>query len=170
MQAALPLIVTLALDEASFSFFNTLRKQYFPAAINYIDAHLTLFHHLPANEPTIIEDLEKWSTTYAPFPLQITEVKSIGKGVAYQITSSTLLQLHQTMQAKWKAWLTPQDSQKLWPHITVQNKVNPAEARETLQTLNTSFQPFTAAGLGFTLWAYKGGPWELLKNYPFRGS
>ena len=162
-----PLIITLALDAASESFFNALRKQYFPATINYIDAHLTLFHYLPAGESIIPDDLQEWSNLYTPFALQVTEVKSIGKGVAYKMESPKLLQLHQTMQSKWKQWLTPQDSQKLWPHITVQNKVSPLQAKQALQTLQSSFQPFTATAVGFQLWAYKGGPWEFLKSYLF---
>ncbi|HEY1022970.1 MAG TPA: 2'-5' RNA ligase family protein, partial [Flavisolibacter sp.] len=135
---------------------------------NYIDAHLTLFHHLPANESTIPDDVQKWSHAYEPFALQVTEVKSIGKGVAYKIESPELLQLHQTMQANWKQWLTPQDSQKLWPHITVQNKVSPEQAKETQQILQTLFHPFTATAQGFQLWTYKGGPWEAVKTYPFQ--
>ncbi|HEV7332671.1 MAG TPA: 2'-5' RNA ligase family protein [Flavisolibacter sp.] len=168
MQIDSPLIVTVAIDEETSSFFNALRKQYFPPALNYIDAHLTLFHHLPSNESTILDDLQKWSTAYAPIPLQITEIKSIGKGVAYKIDSPALSQLHRTMQTKWKRWLTPQDSQKLWPHITVQNKVPPAQAKETLQILQASFQPFTATALGFELWAYKGGPWEYVNTFLFK--
>lgn len=163
-----PLIITLALDTVSTAFFDALRKLYFPATINYIHAHLTLFHHLPANEPVILDDLQNWSITNIPFTLQITEVKSIGKGVAYKIDSPVLLQLHQTMQAKWQEWLTPQDKQKLWPHITVQNKVSPEKAKETLQILQASFQPFPATAVGFQLWAYQGGPWQFLKNYPFQ--
>lgn len=163
-----PLIITLALDTGSAGFFNALRKQFFPAAINYIDAHLTLFHHLPADESTIPDDLQEWSNLYTAFALHVAEVKSIGKGVAYKIESTELLQLHKTMQTKWKQWLTPQDSQKLWPHVTVQNKVSPERAKETLQFLQASFQPFEATALGFQLWAYKGGPWEFLKTYPFQ--
>ena len=168
MHTSDPLIITLTLDAASAGFFNTLRSRYFPAAINYIDAHLTLFHHLPASESTIPDDLQKWSNLYAPFSLQITGVKSIGKGVVYKIESQLLLQLHKTMQAKWKQWLTPQDTQKLWPHITVQNKVLPEQVKETLQILQASFQPFMATAVGFQLWAYKGGPWEFLKTYTFQ--
>ena len=162
-----PLILTLTLDADAAAFFNALRKQYFPPAINYIDAHLTLFHHLPATEVSLLEDLETWRHSQSSIMLKVTEVKSIGRGVAYKIESPELVQLHQTMQRKWKPWLTPQDSQKRWPHITVQNKVSPEEAKNTLQTLQASFQPFTAKGLGFDLWSYEGGPWRHLKNYLF---
>src|SRR5688572_17168889 len=168
MQSTAPLIVTLILDQRSFVFFNTVRQQYFPPAINYIDAHLTLFHHLPPQETFIVEDLQTWSQSQPPIVLEVIEIKSIGRGVAYKIESQELVQLHQTMQQKWKPWLTPQDSQKRWPHITVQNKVSPELARQSLQTLQASFQPFAATGLGFSLWSYEGGPWKHLKDYPFQ--
>ena len=162
-----PLIVTLELDDVSFSFFNTLRKKHFPAAINFIDAHLTLFHHLPANEPSIYDDLKAWSGEQTLLDLPVTEIKSIGKGVAYKVESLALLSLHKAMQQQWKAWLTPQDGQKLWPHVTVQNKVSAAEARSTLALLQETFQPFAACGLGFRLWSYEGGPWKFLDSFPF---
>ncbi|WP_204248378.1 hypothetical protein [Hymenobacter sp. PAMC 26628] len=42
-----PLILTLALDTDSQAYFDELRRQHFPAKINYLAAHVTLFHHLP---------------------------------------------------------------------------------------------------------------------------
>lgn len=167
MIAPSPLIVTLTLDETSFQFFNVLRKKYFPPAINYLAAHLTLFHHLPPEEPSIPEDLERWRLASNPLQLEVTEVKSIGKGVAYKIDCPFLVQLHKQMQVKWGAWLMPQDKQKLWPHITVQNKVSPEVAKQTLLLLQDSFKPFTATGTGFSLWSYEGGPWKFIKRYPF---
>jgi 2'-5' RNA ligase len=168
MKEPAPLIVTLQLDKASAAFFNDLRRQYFPPAINYLRAHLTLFHHLPMTEPTLLQDLEKWSSHQSPLQLQVTEVKSIGKGVVYKIECPQLSTLHKQLQIAWEGWLIPQDKQKLWPHVTVQNKVSPAEAIETLLVLQASFQPFTATGTGFCLWAYEGGPWRFLKDYPFQ--
>jgi hypothetical protein len=162
-----PLIVTLQFDEASFAFFNGLRKQYFPPAINYLSAHLTLFHHLPPDEPSLYADLERWCRETAPLEMQVTEVKSIGKGVAYKIDALQLVMLHQKMQEKWKAWLTPQDKQKLWPHVTVQNKVSPAEAKETLRILQDSFKPLTVTGEGLAVWSYEGGPWKFVSEYRF---
>ena len=71
------------------------------------------------------------------------------------------------MQQQWQPWLTPQDKQTLWPHVTVQNKVAPEAARALLQTLQQSFMPFTVQGLGLRLWRYLGGPWELLQAHAF---
>lgn len=170
MQNASPLIVTLQLDEGSFHFFDALRRKHFPPALNFLAAHLTLFHRLPASEPSIQTDLQQWSREQPPLLLQVADVRSIGKGVAYKLESATLLQLHRQMQQRWQAWLTPQDRQKLWPHVTVQNKVSPTEAKETVQQLQATFQPFVAKGLGFSLWSYEDGPWRFLKDYPFQRS
>lgn len=40
-----PLVVTLALDEATQQWFDALRSQHFPRT--RVGAHLTLFHALP---------------------------------------------------------------------------------------------------------------------------
>jgi hypothetical protein len=101
MTEASPLIVTLALDEPSFQFLNSFRQRYFPPVRNFLTAHLTLFHHLPSDEPQIWQDLNKWSEEQEPFSLRVTEVKSIGKGVVYKIECEPLLQLHRMMQKAW---------------------------------------------------------------------
>jgi hypothetical protein len=167
MEAKTPLILTLQLDYASFTFFDSLRQRYFPPDRNHLQAHLTLFHHLPPNEPGIANDLQNWSEENSPFSLPVTEVKSIGKGVAFKIECPPLVQLHKKMLERWKQWLTPQDKQKIWPHITVQNKVSVAEAQQTLRVLQAAFTPFTATGTGFCLWSYKGGPWDFIREYSF---
>ena len=167
MAGASPLLVTLALDEESLLFFTTLRQRYFPPERNFLPAHLMLFHHLPPDESKIREDLQKWSTEFSVLHLTVTDVKSIGKGVAYKIESKPLLSLHRLMQNEWKAWLQPQDRQGLWPHVTVQNKVTPATAKETLAVLQNDFIPFTVMATGFQLWSYEGGPWKFIEAFPF---
>lgn len=165
---ASPLILTIRLSEEAFTFFNALRQQYFPPDRNFLSAHLTLFHHLPATEMSIVDDLELLSKQHHALQLQVIDVVSIGKGVAYKIDCPALLRIHKELQSKWQPWLTPQDNQKLWPHITVQNKVSPAIAKQTLEELKASFQPFTALSTGFDLWRYEGGPWSFLQHFPFR--
>lgn len=167
MQSAQPLILTVILNEEAFLFFNERRKTYFPPAINYLSAHLTLFHHLPPTEAKIQTDLQQWAKETSPLPLNVSAVVSIGKGVAYKIESEALVGLHKTAQRAWLPWLTPQDRQKLWPHVTVQNKVSPPAAKETLAVLQSGFAPFAAQALGFSLWFYEGGPWRLFQEYRF---
>ncbi len=168
MNDNLPLIVTLLLGDAAFNFFEAQRQRYFPPERNFLQAHLTLFHHLPSTEQKITDDLYEWAQPTKAFEMNITAVASIGKGVAYKIESVELMQLHKTMQQGWQQWLKPQDKQKFWPHITVQNKVSPTMAKETLQELQKDFQPFTAQALGFGLWYYENGPWRFAEEYRFQ--
>lgn len=164
-----PLILTLQLDEESFAYFDGLRQAHFPAARNFLRAHLTLFHHLPPQEyESIVAQLEELAQAQPVLPLQVCEVKLIGRGVAFKLETEELQRLHLHLQRLWQPWLTPQDSQKLWPHVTVQNKVQPQEARALQENLAASFEPFTAQGLGWQLWEYKAGPWKLLHSLPFR--
>ena len=168
---AAPLILTLALDGAAAAFFNHLRQRHFPPERNYLDAHLTLFHHLPGEHYAAIADhLSGLAAAQAPLHLQVAGVVSIGRGVAFRLESRVLLVLHQRLRQAWQAWLTPQDRQRPWPHVTVQNKVEPARARELLRELEAKFQPFSATGTGFQLWAYRDGPWEHLADIPFEAA
>ena len=164
-----PLVLTLILDADAAGFFNQLRHQHFPAEKNYVDAHLTLFHQLPGSAADrIIAGLEEVSTRYGPLSLSVAEVRLLGKGVAYRIESPILEQLHRQLQKQWKPYLTAQDQQKLWPHVTVQNKVPPEAAKTLHQQLSSTFEPFVATGRGLHLWEYTGGPWRSLQEFAFR--
>jgi hypothetical protein len=164
-----PLILTLTLDEASQAFFDDLRRQHFPPKINYLSAHLTLFHALPGHElDTIAADLSAVAAEQSePLTLQATGIKFMGRGVMYTLDNPTLPALHRGLQQRWEPWLSAQDKQGLRPHITVQNKVDPAVARRLHEELAARFQPFTATGTGLALWAYRGGPWEHLRHFAF---
>jgi 2'-5' RNA ligase len=164
-----PLILTLTLDEASQAFFDAQRKQYFPSKINYLGAHLTLFHALPGSEEAAISAslAEVAASQPGPLPLAVTGLKFMGRGVMYALTNPDLPALHRRLQQQWQPWLTAQDQQGLRPHITVQNKVEPAVARALHEELSASFQPFEAVGTGLALWAYKGGPWEARQSFAF---
>src|SRR5213596_264889 len=134
MTAKPPLIVTLDLDPDGFHFFNSLRKTCFPPERNFIDAHLTLFHALP-NESDLVDFIAEVCNTRSPLKLEVQRLVSIGNGVAYKIESPELMKLHQQLKTTWFNVLTNQDRQKLWPHITVQNKVTTAQANNLLQKL-----------------------------------
>jgi len=168
---AAPLILTLALDEAAHTYFNGLRRQHFPPKINYLAAHLTLFHHLPGPElDAVCEQLQACRRQQpGVLPLQVTGLRSLGRGVAFTLENKELLELHRQLQGTFAPYLTPQDQQKLQPHITVQNKVDPATARQLLAELQADFAPFEAEGTGLHLWAYRNGPWESVAEFPFGG-
>lgn len=163
-----PLVLTLALNPEAEQFFDTLRQRHFPPERNFLKAHLTLFHHLP-QAPQIRHDIETHCRQQENITLQVTDVVSLGRGVAYKLESPVLQNIHKQLQQQWQAWLTPQDKQKLWPHVTVQNKVPPEEVRALLHQLQQAFAPFNVQGTGLRLWKYLGGPWELAQTYLFEG-
>ena len=164
-----PLILTLTLDAASQAFFDEQRRQHFPPERNYLSAHLTLFHALPgAEHEAIVADLTEVAASQpGPLPLHVTGLKFMGRGVMYTLDNPTLPALHRRLQRQWEPWLTPQDRQGIRPHITVQNKVDPAVARALHAELTADFQPFTAEGTVLALWAYQGGPWQLRQQFAF---
>ena len=165
---AAPLIITLALDDAAQTYFDALRQRHFPPRINYLAAHLTLFHHLPGTERAAVhEQLRAIGRRQSPLALPVTGLRSLGRGVAFTLENEDLRALHRQLQAAFAAHLTPQDQQQLQPHVTVQNKVAPAVARQLLAELQTDFGPFGAVGTGLHLWAYHNGPWESVAELPF---
>lgn len=167
MDTTNPLLLTLSITPEAQHFFNKLRKEHFPPERNFLDAHLMLFHQLPAAKPVIIEDINVTIKEYKNIALQITALSSLGNGVAYKIESEQLQQLHKQLQKRWAQWLIPQDKNKLWPHITIQNKVTPDSAKQLLQKLSADFKPFEILATGLNLWEYKGGPWRFIKTVDF---
>lgn len=166
-----PLILTLALDDASQQIFDALRKKYFPLERNFLRAHCTLFHALPREKETAIRiDLDNLTATLTAFPLTVEPPKSIGRGVVFPLSSDEAIRLHASLQKRWRMQLSPQDRQRLWPHVTVQNKVAPDVAKQTLHSLLNDYQSLTARGVGVQLWEYLGGPWRLLETFPFCAS
>lgn len=161
-----PLILALGLDPESFAYFNGLRQAHFPPAINYLDAHLTLFHHLP-DVPAVTDLLRTVAGAQPPVPLEVTGPMKLGRGVAFRIKSEPLTELQAYLKWQWREHLTPQDQQGFRAHVTVQNKVDPAAANALYEALSASFRPFTATGTGLSLWEYHGGPWRKREDFAF---
>ncbi|SEN96270.1 2'-5' RNA ligase superfamily protein [Mucilaginibacter gossypiicola] len=159
-----PLILTLRLDEKSQAFFNEMRKRHFPPERNFLKAHLTLFHQLPSEVMT-------WeyfsSLQYRIFAMKVTGLCYLGAGVAYDIDSGELQELHRKLSQYFHKVLIPQDRQPFKPHITIQNKVTPAASKDLLIELMGNFKPFTVTATGLDLWEYLGGPWRHSSSYDF---
>ncbi len=165
-----PLIVTAWLDEASFAWFNDLRRAHFPPARNLVPAHVTLFHHLPGDrEAEVLSVIRAASARRAPFPLAVRGPWSLGRGVAYRLDAGELALVRAELAAAFAPWLTPQDRTGFRPHVTVQNKVEPVQARTLLEALQHAFEPFEATCEGLLVWRYLGGPWAPAARIPFTG-
>jgi len=165
-----PLILTLRMDDLSQQGFNRLREEHFPKGRNFIPAHLTLFHKLPGDrEREIVETLNDLCRQQDPFPLTATGLVFMGRGVGYRLESPALQAVRKRLADAWRPWLGAQDRQGFRPHVTVQNKVPPDEARTLHRRLEETFAPFEVGAEGLLLWRYLGGPWEAVGSYGFGG-
>lgn len=163
------LIITLSIDAESQQFFNQLRNIHFPAHANFLDAHITLFHRLPLQQPVIEQALPRFAQ-HTPIKIDVNKVSHAGNWVAYALQSDALQQLHLNMQQIFAPWLTRQDAKILMPHITVQNKVTAWKAQQLYQQLQQQFTPFQLTATGLQTWLYQKGPWKVLNSYPFAAS
>lgn len=156
------------MDEASQERFDRLRRSHFPPGRNFLQAHLTMFHHLPGgNTDEVVAAVEEACRQRQPMTLRATRLLFMGRGVAYAFDAPELGALRKRLAAVWEPWLTPQDRQGFRPHVTVQNKVSAQEARALHERLGESFSPFEVRGEGLSLWRYVGGPWRPVGTYPF---
>ena len=162
-----PLVVTLLLADEAQRRFDRLRAAHFPAERNHLAAHVTLFHALPGeHEDAVRADLAT-AARRPPFPVGVTGVRFLGRGVAYELSSPEVDELRGSLARAWAPWLTPQDRQRHRPHVTVQNKVTPDAARSLYAQLSAAFEPESVTARGLGLWRYLGGPWEPLVEHPF---
>jgi hypothetical protein len=93
----------------------------------------------------------------------------LGGGVAFRIVSPGLDAIREELAEVFLGSLGAQDSGGWRPHVTIQNKVAPREARALKESLERGFVSRLLAIHGFGLHRYLGGPWERLGLYPFRG-
>ena len=162
-----PLILTLKLDPQSFARFDALRRAHFPPALNYLPAHLTLFHKLPGERLAAVTAELVASAPRGPLPLRVTGLRKLGRGTAFEIEGAELKSWRGGLAHGWAEVLSSQDRQPFRPHVTVQNKVEPIAARALHDQLCDSFQPFEAQGVGALVWRYFGGPWALEAEVDF---
>lgn len=161
-------ILTLAVEEEVQRWFEAQRQAYFPPALNRIPAHLSLFHSLPG-DATTRHALAEAAAAQTPFRMQMEGVRSMGRGVMYALNSPELMGLHRRLSARFTPFLTPQDKQPLRPHVVVQNKVEPAEAKALLVQLQAGFQGRAVEATGLLWWEYLGGPWRKIEEFRFVG-
>ena len=163
-----PIIVTALLGASDFAWADGLRRQHFPPERNQVPAHLTLFHHLsPSLADELREQLRAECRGRAP-AASLSGLRHLGRGVAYQVESAGLAAIRERLAEHFTGMLTPQDQAPWRPHITVQNKVEPKEAKALLADLEAGFVPRPLQIAGLATWWYRGGPWEPLSEHHFR--
>ena len=146
-----------------------LRRTHYPAERNQVPAHLTLFRHLP---PSVERELDRRLARYAREATpkaEIVGVMDLGEGTALRVESEELEDIRYDLVLALRGLLMPQDQAAWSPHVTIQNKVEPREARRLQDALKAGFRPRPLAIRALATWLYRGGPWEPLKTYSFRG-
>ncbi len=158
-----PVIITARMDPHAQKYLDVLREAYFPKEINYLSAHLTLFHKLPAEKLDEVKATIQSLKDQFPFTAEASSVYGLGRGVAVSVDSQQLFGARQIIATACKDWLSPQDRQGFKPHVTVQNKVTAEAAELLLAQMTKTFAPFQFQILGLDLWRYDGGPWAAVK-------
>jgi 2'-5' RNA ligase len=164
---ASPLVVTALLDPTTQRRFDEERRRLFPAGRTQVNAHVTLFHAVPGGRLDAVRDALEAERYGEPPSVRVAGVRSLGRGAAYVLDSPGLSAVRSRLAEAWWPWLTPQDRQPFRPHVTVQNKVDPATAGSTVAALTDAFVPHTTTCEGLGLWRYVGGPWEAEATFWF---
>ena len=168
MSEAAPIILTALFGREDQAWFDAQRRAHFPPERNQLAAHLTLFHHLPPGVADEVKHRLTQETRGVPAPdARLAGVFSLGRGVAYRIDSPSLAATRARLADAFAGLLTPQDQAGWRAHVTVQNKVAPAEAKALLATLSAGLHPRPIAVAGLAAWWYRGGPWEPLSRHMF---
>ena len=163
------LIVTAELAPPDFAWLDKLRRAHFPPERNQLPAHLTMFHALPPSVEREVRAILARLGAQPPPRASIEGLMNLGGGVAFRVASQDLDNIRQELALDFHGLLSAQDCGGWRPHITIQNKVPPKEARALLARMELDFRPRPLAISGLGLHRYLGGPWEKLAIVPFRG-
>ncbi|MES2120893.1 MAG: 2'-5' RNA ligase family protein [Pseudomonadota bacterium] len=164
------LIVTAEIGQPELGWLEGLRRAHFPPERNQLPAHLTMFRALP---PSAESELRTRLAELARRPkpnATIEGLMDLGGGVAFRVVSPELDAIREELADELHGLLGAQDAGGWRPHVTVQNKVAPKEARALKERLESGFSPRPLPIHGLGLHGYVGGPWEKLGLYPFRGA
>lgn len=165
------LIVTAQLGGPDLSRLDALRRAHFPPDRNLLKAHLTMFHALPPSlEREAAAVLARLAQEFPSPSASLSEVISLGKGVAFRVLSDDLDVIRAIVADHFHGALSAQDSQGWRPHITVQNKVEPRIAKALKTHLEEGFESRPLEIAGLSLNRYMDGPWEPIGRWTFRGS
>jgi hypothetical protein len=167
--AAAPIIVAAIFGDADFARLDALRRAHFPPERNVLAAHCTLFHHLaPSLLPELDRRLKVATRAASGGEAMIGPLMSLGRGVALRLRCPALEALRADLAEAFAGVLTPQDAAGWRGHVTIQNKVDPAEAKRLMAALTPDWErPRPIAITGVASFYYRGGPWEPIARYRF---
>lgn len=162
-----PLIVSAVLGREDLAWLDRLRRAHYPPQRNRLPAHLTLFHHLPPSLGAELKGRLSEAVRAPRPPAEAAGLIDLGGGVAVRIVSPGLEAIREELATAFRGMLTPQDEAGWRPHVTIQNKVTPAEARALRVRLEADFRRVALRVDGLAVSAYREGLWEPLSRYMF---
>jgi hypothetical protein len=163
------IIITAEFAPPDFAWLEGLRRAHYPADRNQVPVHLTLFHSLP---PSLLDEARRQLACQASAPpprAMIAGLMDLDGGAAFRVVSDDLDAIRDDLAEHFHGSLGAPDSAGWRPHVTIQNKVPPKEARALIASLERDFQPRPLGIAALALHRYLGGPWENVARYPFRG-
>jgi hypothetical protein len=165
-----PLIVTAQMGKADQAWSDALRAEHFPAERNFLPAHITLFYHLPPLHEQQIRSRLALAARENPRPnAMVKGLMLLGRGTALAVDCPELSAIREQLADSFYGLLTPQDMAMPKLHITIQNKVDTAIAKQVFASLSRGFQPRPLVIKELALWRYLGGPWEEVQRWSFSG-
>ncbi len=163
-----PLIILAELGKSDFAWLDALRRSHYPPERNRVPAHLTLFRSLPPSaEDEVRRSLARVSAEPRP-RAEIGGLMDLDSGVALRIISQDLERIRNELAEEFRGLLTSQDEGRWTPHITIQNKVDPRDARSLVVALREGFESRALEVSGLQLIRYLEGKWEPLASWRFR--
>jgi hypothetical protein len=169
-------VLTILTDKAHHERMTEWRRKYFPPKINKLEAHLTLFHALPASklESSIVPVLEDVAKNTAPFSVRATKPFRLKKGIAISVPKSQgaaqIQAVHHVLQEPWRkeGFLSDQDAGGMQAHYTIMNKVDQeSEVLAALEEVQNSFRPDSGTAEGLGLFRYDRGYWHWIRRFDF---
>lgn len=164
-----PIVVTALFAPGDDGWLQQLRRDHYPVEANRVPAHLTLFRQLP---PSVEAELSRRVAAFAasrPPRAILSGILDLGKGTALRVQSEELEDMREQLAEAFHGLLTPQDQAPWRPHVTIQNKVEPREARRLQQQLRAAIAARPLAIRAIAMWRYLDGPWQRIRTFPFRG-
>ena len=163
-----PIVVTAIFGPGDDGWLQQLRRTHYPPERNRVPAHLTLFRQLPPSAQAELATRLAGATAAPPPRATIAGVLDLGEGTAFRVESEALDSVRADLAEAFHGLLTPQDQAPWRPHVTIQNKVPPREARALQRQLRATFEPRPLAIRALAAWRYLDGPWEPIRSWPFR--
>ena len=164
-----PILVTALFAPGDDGWLQELRRAHYPPERDRVPAHLTLFRQLPPSAQAEVSRRLASCAAARPPRATITGIIDLGEGTALRVESAALEAMRGDLAEALHGLLTPQDIAPWRPHVTIQNKVEPREARRLQQQLRATFTQRPLAIRALATWRYLGGPWEKIRDFPFRG-